>query len=469
MINLSSTLAHKYLKFKKRDRNISLMIKVCFLGIFVGTFSLMLTLIIMNGFEKTIHEKMQGINAQVVIFSPGNKLDNENIQIFLKKEFGNQIEGISGNSIRQVIIDKDRKQSVLFLKGIDPENESSVTNIAEKVVSLDTTPIGATRDERERVDNLLPQLLVENQILIGEKTAQNYNLKVGDKLNLLIPEPTGSKRIALRKKEAVISGIFKVGLEEYDNNFAFASLDFLQKIFKEQKGTDIISLKLNTQSNKVTFKDILTAGKQVIFDSGHRLAAIAKLGKLKLTYFKQIFLNIFMPQDEEAIIIKNIQKKVPMLTVHSWKDLYPALVASLKLEKYAMFFILALITLVACMSMVSLLFMYIQQKRRDIAIFKSMGLSNKKIRSIFLRIGLKITFWAATCGLGLAAIAGFILEKYPFIQLPDVYYISYLPARMEPEIFIVVFVATMLLGFFATWIPAQRTKHINISQVLRQE
>ena len=271
MSNLSSTIAHKYLKFKQQDRNISLMIKVCFLGIFVGTFSLMLTLIIMNGFEKTIHEKMQGINAQVVIFSPGNKLDNQNIQIFLKKEFGDQIEGISGNSIRQVIVDKDKNQSILFLKGVDPENESSVTNISEKVI----TP---------NQDNLLPQLLKENQIIIGHKTAQNFNLKVGDKLDLLIPEPTSGKRIALRKKEAVISGIFKVGLEEYDNNFAFTSLDFLQKIFKEQKGTDIISLKLNTQSKKITLKDIINTGRQVLFDKGHRIAAIVKLAKLKIAY-----------------------------------------------------------------------------------------------------------------------------------------------------------------------------------------
>jgi lipoprotein-releasing system permease protein len=134
-----------------------------------------------------------------------------------------------------------------------------------------------------------------------------------------------------------------------------------------------------------------------------------------------------------------------------------------------MFFILALITLVACMTMISLLFMYIQQKRRDIAIFKSMGLSDNKIRSIFLRIGLKITLGASLTGLTLAFIAGYILERYPFIHLPDVYYISYLPARMDFEIFIVVFIVTMIFGFLATWIPTRGTKKINIAQVLRQE
>jgi lipoprotein-releasing system permease protein len=149
--------------------------------------------------------------------------------------------------------------------------------------------------------------------------------------------------------------------------------------------------------------------------------------------------------------------------------LYPDLVSSLILEKYVMFFILALITLVATLNMISLLFMQIQHKLRDIAIMKTIGLANKPIRSIFLALGVTITLLASLSGLGCAAVAGYLLERYPFIKLPDVYYVSYLPARMDFELFVVVFCATLLLGFLATWIPAQRTKRINIAHVLRQE
>jgi len=98
-----------------------------------------------------------------------------------------------------------------------------------------------------------------------------------------------------------------------------------------------------------------------------------------------------------------------------------------------------------------------------------MGMAHKHIRRIFLSIGLSITFFASLLGLGLAALVGYFLERYPFIQLPDVYYVSYLPARLDGEIFIVVFISTMLLGFLATWIPAQRTEKINVVDVLRQE
>jgi lipoprotein-releasing system permease protein len=383
------------------------MIRICFLGIFIGTFALMLTLIITNGFEKVIHEKMQGITSQAIIHAPGKQLEEKSIKTVLKTEFSKDVVAFSSSSIRQVIIDHNKRQSVLFLKGVEPETEGKVSTIAEKI----TYP---------RQGNLR-ELLQNNQIIIGYKTARMYNLAKGSVITFLIPEPGGKRKIFLKKKKVTIGGIFKVGLDEYDSNFAYCSLKFLKSVFKDDKGVDQISLALSEKN------------------------------------------------DSEAAIIEKLRKRLAGLTVNSWKDLYPALVESLKLEKYVMFFILALITLVACMNMISLLFMQIEQKKRDIAIFKAMGMAHKNIKRIFLTIGLSITFFASILGLGLAAGVGYFLERYPFIKIPDVYYVSYLPARMEIEIFFVVFVCTMLIGLFATWFPAQRTKKIKIVDVLRQE
>jgi len=421
MSSISPFLALKYLRFRKKDKNISFMIRICFLSIFIGTFSLMLTLIIFNGFEKVIHEKMQGITSQVIINAPGQRLEQESIKKVISSEFAPYVKAMSSSSIKQVILDQNKQQSVLFLKGIEPATEGLVSSIGEKIV----LPAGN--------QNKLESLLTENKILVGYKMAKTNNLAIGNKITLLIPEPGGKKKIFLNKKEAVVAGIFNVGLDEYDNNFAYASLDFLQSLFGKEKGVDQISLSL-TEEKDFSFSRVLQ-----------------------------------LAPDREALVISALRKRLPGLTVSSWKDLYPALVSSLKLEKYVMFFILALITLVACMNMVSLLFMQIQQKRRDIAIFKAMGMAHKQIMRIFLIIGVAITLLASLCGLGCAALAGYFLENYPFIQLPDVYYVSYLPARMEPEIFVVVFVATMILGFFATWIPAKRTRRIQIVDVLRQE
>ncbi|MBY0353452.1 ABC transporter permease [Candidatus Babeliales bacterium] len=420
MKNLASVLAYKYLSFNNKDKNISFMIKVCFLGIFIGTFSLMLTLIITNGFEKVIHEKMQGINAHVVMYAPKSQLDYTGLRTALEAEFGDQVCGISASSTRQAIIDRDKTQSVIFLKGIDQDHEHEVSILPEKI----TAPAHAVATVGKQ--DLLSMLLQDNNIIIGHKTAEHYGLQVGDTLTLLIPEPGGRSKIFLNKKQVVVSGIFSVGLEEYDNNLAFTSLDYFKTLY-DDKGVDHISLKVKKER------------------------------------------SFFSAQDTEVMVQQALKMRFPHLVINSWKELYPALVASLKLEKYVMFFILALITLVACMNMISLLFMQIQQKRRDIAIFRAMGMSRKMIQSIFVRLGVFITFWSAALGLGLAACVGFLLERYPFIELPDVYYVSHLPARMDAEIFLVVFIATMLLGFLATWLPARRSRTLNVAQVLRQE
>lgn len=429
MPSIQNLLVFRYLFAKEKDSNISFMTKICFLGISIGTFALMLTLIITNGFEKVIHEKMQGINAQIIISSPGNQLNYADIKKTLLQEYPDLLAGISGTTLKQVIVDHNKQQTVLLVKGIDPEQESSVTSLEEKIIQ---TTDGIVLAKNSVIP--LTNVLNNNSILIGYKMAQEHRLKVGQSIDVLIPEPTGKRRIALSKKKVTIGGIFKVGLEEYDNNLAFVSLSWLGKTFDEQ-GVDAITIKLKPSDQTIW-------------------------SKIK---------NIFIPVNHEQQAIQELKTRLPHLTINSWKDLYPALVSSLKLEKYVMFFILALITLVASMNMISLLFMQIQQKQRDIAILKVIGLSQRKIRSIFLRLGLLITLLASSCGLLLAFIAGYILEHYPYIELPDVYYVSYLPARIDGEIFIVVFIATMLLGFFATWFPAQRAQRINIAQVLRHQ
>lgn len=439
MKSLSLFFALRYLSFKNQDKNIAFMIKICFLGILIGTFSLMLTLIITNGFEKVIHEKMQGINSQVIITSPGNRLAYADLRNVLLSEFNNEIKAVGARTLRQVILDKFNTQTVIFLQGVDAPNEIDVSTIASKIIH----PLNLSSEQK----NELLKNIGENEIVIGHKTALNFNINVGDNLKLLVPEPTSKKRLFLQKQFFKVVGIFNIGLEEYDNNFAFCSLPTINNVFNEE-GVDQITLKL-----KHTNIENQSTSKVAGF----------------LTKIKALLLSTLFKPDYEKSTIKKLQKRLPELQITSWKELYPALVSSLKLEKYVMFFILALITLVASMNMISLLFMQIQQKRRDIAILRALGMPSNQIRKIFLYTGMTITFVASITGLSLAGIAGYFLEKYPIIELPDVYYVSHLPARMDFEIFIIVFLVTMALGFFATWLPSRQAKQIKIAQVLRQE
>ncbi|HML19332.1 MAG TPA: FtsX-like permease family protein, partial [Candidatus Dependentiae bacterium] len=217
---------------------------------------------------------------------------------------------------------------------------------------------------------------------------------------------------------AIVGGIFKTGIEEFDAGLIFSSTQLYSDMFNPQ-GADQISLKLS-------------------------------------------------PQTDEPALIKKLHDRLG-LEVYSWKDLYPALVSALKLEKYVMFFILALITLVASMNMISLLFMQIIQKRGDIAILKTMGMSNLQVQSIFIFMGFIISCVASLCGLAIAWLIGIIISRFPIITLPDVYYVSHLPIYLDYKVFIIIFTVVMLMSLIATWIPIRKIKNIHIADVLRFE
>ena len=155
------------------------------------------------------------------------------------------------------------------------------------------------------------------------------------------------------------------------------------------------------------------------------------------------------------------------IDVHSWKTLYPALVAAQKLEKYVMFFLLALITLIACTNIISLLFMQITYKKTDIAILKTMGMKDGDIVSIFIFMGIILATIAGIFGIAGAIIIGILLQKYPFIQLPDAYYCSHLPVSITWQTCFLVFIIVLILSILSAWFSARSAKTINVTQTLR--
>jgi len=411
MNRITLMLAIRYLKGTRRQKNISTMVFICFLGIFIGSFALALIASVMNGFEKVTQEKMQNIHSQIIMHANGQTLNFKKMSEVLKKEFP-QIKALSPNTTKQIISkeEEDEDYNIIMLKGVDPQNEYKVSKIGEKIIKSLTK------------DKTLPAILAEKKVLIGKKLAENLEVNPGDKINIFYSKTDEIKgrKIKLDQKDVIVGGIFKAGIDEFDTGLILGSLDLIKKIFPDS-GITQINIELHPHAN-------------------------------------------------EKKVIKALKKRFKnKIEVQSWKELYPALLEALKLERYAMFLILALITLVASLNIISLLFMQITQKRPDIAILKAMGMPYARISRIFLYLGMSVSIVGSLFGLLFAFIAGWILETYPFIKLPDAYYVTHLPSRMEFSIFLSVFLVVVLLSFFSTWIPARKTRSINISEVLRFE
>ena len=452
---LPLSLAWSYLKFPQKDSNIAVMLRICFWGIFIGTGALTLTLGITQGFEEEIHNKLRGINSSAVVYAPGKKIDGDGIEKALHSRFPEIVADTAKSSLHQAILCDDDTHSILFVRGIDPEAEEKINSLSSKITDASgtnpfgTNPFGTdssgTDSSKEKKD--LTALLKGNNVILGHKIADSHELEVGDEFELFVPRESG-KKIALEKKEAKVSGIFDIGLDEFDRNVAFCSLELFNEFFEQEDGVDTVA---------VNFKENLPPPEITKIKFADQL--------IHLLREKIPFINY----DPELEAAKKINNQLPGLTVSTWKQLYPALVASLKLEKYAMFFVIALIVLVASMNMLSLLFMQIQQKRRDIAILRAMGASTPQTMITFLLLGLALCLIGSGLGILIGALIGFVIDHYKLITLPDVYFVEHLPVAINPTVLIVVFVASMLLGLIAVWLPIRKMKNINITQVLRQE
>ena len=402
MKNFSFMLALRYLWSANRDPSIATMMRICFLGIFLGTLAITLVFCIMHGFENATKEKLQSIHPMIMIRSE-DPMDYEKIDTVLKKEFPEIIA--SAPSYQQYVSIKIGNQqnlnNVILLKGIDPTKEGAISALEQKIIDPENESFNTT--------------LKENQIIIGKKLAEQLNVDVGDPLEILYLSKNKNK---LSEETFTIGGIFYAGIEDADLSLGIVSLKTFEELFPQQ-GISEIGLKLKNASY-------------------------------------------------EHKIVEQLRDRLD-LDVVSWHELYPAIVSALKLEKYAMFFVLVLITLVASMNIISLLFMQITQKRNNIAMLQANGLPFNDIRSIFLLIGLYIGISSSTLGLVVAFVIGIILKTFPFIELPDVYYTAHLPIVLEPSTFIMVFISVMILVFIATLIPLRNLKKINIADVLRFE
>lgn len=404
-------LAQRILWNNVYKKSISIMTAVCFISIFIASFALSLITAIMNGFECAIYEKMQGIHSHLIIQSYDNDIDLHAIQPILQKEFP-EIKSFAPVATQHVLLRVpglvEEVPIVVMIKGINPEMEHMTTALAQKIIK-----------KLPETENF-SQLFSDSHIVIGKQLAHNNQIKIGDKLELLFIREgqIHGKKITLDSGHGIVSGIFDTGIDEFDSGVIYTSLSFLERLYP-----NLMIEQINVALTSVA---------------------------------------------HENFIIKKLRNRFG-LDVYSWKDLYPSLVASLKLEKYVSFFVLALILLVASTNIISLLFMYITQKRSMIALLKAIGMTNYSINILFFSIGIFISFIACISGLSAACGASFILQKYPFITLPDSYYVTYLPVAMDVHIIGIVFSLVMILSIAAMIIPIRYIRSIDVSQVLRFE
>ncbi len=404
-MRLSLLLALRFLRSSGHEKNIASMVKICFFSIIIGTFALTLVASIMNGFEKATYRKLQGVHADITINAHDKEIDYKKLAKVLTRDYGESIAAFSPTQVSQVILHNKAIESVPMQISL----LKAIDPLKEPQVSaLGKLIISSHPDPWALLD--------ERTIFIGQPLADRLQLKEGQTVSLLYhEEEILSNKITLDEKTVTIGGLFKTGFHDFDEHVIIASFALVKQLTTD--AVTQVTIKLKDRQN-------------------------------------------------EAEVITSLKKRLS-LDVYSWKDLYPPLLAALTLEKYAMFFILALVTLVASLNIISLLFMYATQKRIDIAVLKTMGMSDQALVMTFIFISLIITFSATLVGLLLAILSTWLLNVYPFIQLPDSYYVTYLPATLDLRIILSVLLLAFFVSLFAALLPARKIRSMRVADILK--
>ena len=296
---------------------------------------------------------------------------------------------------------------------------------------------GINKDEKKSIEFIKKNItsgnvkaFKKNQVFLGTELAYNLNLKEGDKINLMssafVATPLGS----LPKQESFkIAGTFTTGFIEFDQNIVFLGIEDALSIFdKDEKDKN---------------------------------------------------LEIYLNDPLKANLIKNkIEKINPNYFIYTWSDLNKSFFSALKVERNVMFIILTLIVIVAAFNIISGLTILIKNKTKEIAILKTLGLSNNSIKKSFFLTGFTIGFFATITGILLGIFVALNIEKlrnflsnfFSFEIFPsDVYFLEQLPSEINFNSTLLIFLFSIGISAIASYLPAMSISKMKTFRALKYE
>jgi lipoprotein-releasing system permease protein len=424
-LSFSKKIALRYLWSKRSEAFISIITVISILGIAIGVMVLNIVMAVMTGFEHELREKIVGTDSHIVISNrSGGRIEGwEGIVKQVSALEG--VKSVSPFTYNQVLIRSDSRSSGLLVRGILPNTASAdqVNTYLKDNQSLsplfDPPPITVLNAAGDEEQARIPG------ILIGKSLARSLGVFVGTPVSILSPQVSSTPfGLVPSFRRFVVVGLYSSGLVEYENGVAYVELGEAQRFFGLGAGV---------------------SGLEVRVDDINRSSVIAE----------QILSNMGGPQAGFA--------------VRDWTETNRPLWEAIQLEKRVYFIVLLLIIVMASFSIVTTLIMIVLEKRKDIAIMKTMGASTKMVSWIFRIQGGVIGALGTLLGLVLGFVGCLGLKKFGFPIDERIFQMSTLPIYIDPLNFLMVGVAAFLISFFATMYPAKRAAQLEPSDVLRYD
>ncbi len=407
-------MALRYLRARRQEGFISVIAWFSLVGIALGVATLIIVMSVMNGFRQELLERILGINGHLSVYGPvvGQMTDYEPTMEKLLN-----VDGIvSANPLieGQVMASARGVSKGAIVRGIRAED------LAERKIVADNIVQGS-----------LQAFQGNNVVIIGARLARSMGVGVGDDITLISPKGNVTAFGTVPRMRAFqVVGTFEIGMFEYDSGFVFMPLDAAQIYFRMP----------DTVSN----------------------------------------IEVFIANPDDAPRVgPGIQRALGgQATVHDWQRANASFFNAIQVERNVMFLILTLIILVAAFNIISSLIMLVKDKGRDIAILRTMGATRGMIMRIFLIAGASVgiigTLAGFALGLSFAANIETIrrwIEGFTGTDLfaAEIYFLSQLPAVVDPTEVAAVVLMGLGLSFLATIYPSWRAARIDPAEALRYE
>ncbi len=198
--------------------------------------------------------------------------------------------------------------------------------------------------------------------------------------------------------------------------------------------------------------------------------SLAETEELFGTNEKPTAIETWGDADRAETLQRALQALFPTVQVKTWKEINRPLILALRLEKMVMFATVSLIVFVAALNLISSISMLVLEKRPSVGILRTLGASERSILIIFLEVGLLIgitgTLLGNLGGIGLAWAA----NRFQLIPLPrDIYFMAYLPFRLDPQDVLGVNVVAVGLSILAAWYPARAASRLDPITAIKEE
>ena len=410
---LALFIGTRYTRAKRRNQFISFISLTSMIGMGLGVLAMIVVLSVMNGLQEEMRTRILGMIPHGTLTSSEPLLDWQ--QLAQQALQNPQVIAAAPHTEIQGMLSRKGVMQPVLVSGVLPEAEAKVSILAEHMQRGSLAALKAG----------------EFGILLGETSARRFALQLGDKVSLIVPEATkGSVTITPRLQTFTLVGVFKVGAD-LDSSLALINIADAAQIKRWPLD--------QVQSVRLTMQDLYQA-----------------------------------PQVSAQIAAGLGQG----FTATDWTKTQGSLFQAMQMEKTMIALLLLLIIAVAAFNIISTLIMVVADKRTDIAILRTLGMTPAQVMAVFMVQGSVIGLVGVLSGgvLGVVLAANLTpwvsaLERLLGARIfsGDLYYISYLPSKLEMPDVLLVCSAGLLLSFLATLFPAWRASRTAPAEAMRYE